>query len=139
DLVPCGDLQCPATSLCVAGSICASASQVAACDGLADEMLCVSSEGNGTCRTGVCVIDRCGDGIVDPGEVCDDGNLMAGDGCRQDCRSDESCGNGLLDLGESCDCGSSDSSLALGCSVPNSDDLSATCDLACSRRCGDGV
>lgn len=24
---------------------------------------------------------RCGDGIVDPGEDCDDGNMLDGDGC----------------------------------------------------------
>ncbi|MCA9607106.1 MAG: VCBS repeat-containing protein [Myxococcales bacterium] len=29
---------------------------------------------------------RCGDGVVDPGEECDDGNDVAGDGCEPDCR-----------------------------------------------------
>ncbi len=33
----------------------------------------------------------CGDGIVDPGEQCDDGNLIDGDGCNSDC-SIEECG-----------------------------------------------
>src|SRR4029077_14288716 len=28
---------------------------------------------------------RCGNGIVDPGEECDDGNTVAGDGCSPDC------------------------------------------------------
>jgi len=27
----------------------------------------------------------CGDGVVDPGELCDDGNRVAGDGCSPDC------------------------------------------------------
>jgi cysteine-rich repeat protein len=27
----------------------------------------------------------CGDGILDPGEVCDDGNDVSGDGCHE-CR-----------------------------------------------------
>lgn len=27
----------------------------------------------------------CGDGILDPGEVCDDGNNVGGDGCEADC------------------------------------------------------
>ena len=27
----------------------------------------------------------CGDGMVEPGEECDDGNLIAGDGCEPDC------------------------------------------------------
>src|SRR5437868_14141783 len=58
------------------------------------------------CRTGqVCVIAQdnkaecvnagdCGDGVVGPGEVCDDGNLIDGDGCSAECMSTESCGNG---------------------------------------------
>ncbi len=37
------------------------------------------------CRTD-CKLARCGDGVVDPEEVCDDGNNVAGDGCRADCR-----------------------------------------------------
>jgi cysteine-rich repeat protein len=28
---------------------------------------------------------RCGDQILDPGETCDDGNIMPGDGCTADC------------------------------------------------------
>ena len=27
----------------------------------------------------------CGDGVVDPGEDCDDGNNVSGDGCEADC------------------------------------------------------
>src|SRR5512138_941673 len=27
----------------------------------------------------------CGDGVVDPGEECDDGNLASGDGCSATC------------------------------------------------------
>src|SRR5689334_12714007 len=49
----------------------------------------------------------CGDGIVGPGEVCDDGNTDGGDGCAPLCDSNERCGNGILDLlqGEQCDDG----------------------------------
>ena len=47
----------------------------------------------------------CGDGILDPGEACDDGNSVSGDGCSNDCRSKEVCGNGILDPGEACDDG----------------------------------
>lgn len=39
----------------------------------------------GTCRT-TCTIPRCGDGVLDGGEVCDDGNTVSGDGCAGDCR-----------------------------------------------------
>src|ERR1041384_2804952 len=45
----------------------------------------------------------CGDGHVDPGEACDDGNTFGGDGCSADCRSLEACGNGVVDPGEACD------------------------------------
>ncbi|MCE9672855.1 Ig-like domain-containing protein [Myxococcus stipitatus] len=49
----------------------------------------------------------CGDGYLDSGEVCDDGNRVAGDGCRADCQGLEVCGDGLLDsvTGEQCDDG----------------------------------
>ncbi|MFY2560728.1 tandem-95 repeat protein [Corallococcus terminator] len=49
----------------------------------------------------------CGDGSVDSGEVCDDGNRVAGDGCRADCQGLEVCGDGLVDsiVGEQCDDG----------------------------------
>ncbi|NVJ10063.1 tandem-95 repeat protein [Myxococcus sp. AM001] len=49
----------------------------------------------------------CGDGHTDSGEVCDDGNRVAGDGCRADCLGVEVCGDGLVDsvTGEQCDDG----------------------------------
>ena len=46
----------------------------------------------------------CGDGIRDPDEECDDGDLLPGDGCDAECRL-ESCGNQVLDDGEECDDG----------------------------------
>jgi cysteine-rich repeat protein len=36
---------------------------------------------------------RCGDGIIDAPEVCDDGNTGSGDGCRSDCRDVECSGS----------------------------------------------
>jgi cysteine-rich repeat protein len=33
-----------------------------------------------------CTLPRCGDGILDGGEVCDDGNVVDGDGCPSDCK-----------------------------------------------------
>jgi cysteine-rich repeat protein len=32
---------------------------------------------------------RCGDGLVDTGEVCDDGNPVSGDGCSAACQPDD--------------------------------------------------
>jgi len=34
-----------------------------------------------------CTLRRCGDGILDAGELCDDGNTQGGDGCSADCAS----------------------------------------------------
>ncbi|MEO7094623.1 MAG: hypothetical protein ABI175_15305, partial [Polyangiales bacterium] len=53
--------------------------------------------------------------------------------------SGDRCGDGVLDAGESCDCGDSAGALAQGCTMPNSDDVTAQCDPSCTRRCGDSV
>jgi cysteine-rich repeat protein len=44
----------------------------------------------------------CGDGTLDPGEACDDGNQTAGDGCQSGCVV-SICGDGIQDTGEECD------------------------------------
>jgi cysteine-rich repeat protein len=47
--------------------------------------------------------DNCGNGTIDAGEQCDDGNTSDGDDCLSTCR-DASCGDGFLNLGgEECD------------------------------------
>lgn len=46
----------------------------------------------------------CGDGALDAPEVCDDGNLVDGDGCDSNC-TPTSCGNGIVTAGEACDDG----------------------------------
>jgi cysteine-rich repeat protein len=71
-------------------------------------------------------LGTCGNGTVEPGEQCDDGNTAAGDGCSPTCRL-EGCGNGIVDPGEQCDDGNT---------VPG-DGCSATCQR--EPRCGDGV
>ena len=38
------------------------------------------------CRTD-CTVPACGDGVLDGGEVCDDGNTLPNDGCAADCMS----------------------------------------------------
>jgi cysteine-rich repeat protein len=40
----------------------------------------VSSDRAGSCRAD-CTTPLCGDARLDPGEVCDDGNDVEGDGC----------------------------------------------------------
>ena len=46
---------------------------------------------------------RCGNGLLQPGEGCDDGNATGGDGCSAACLLE--CGNHVIDPGETCDDG----------------------------------
>src|SRR5262249_39559267 len=65
-------------------------------------------------------------GIVDLGEVCDDGNTVGGDSCESDCQSGAGCGNGVTDPGEECDDGN----------AFDDDDCLSNCKIA---TCGDHV
>lgn len=73
----------------------------------------------------------CGDGVLDPGEACDDGadnSDVTPDACRSNCRS-YGCGDGVVDSGEACDEGGA-----------NSDRISDACRTSCLLpSCGDGV
>lgn len=71
----------------------------------------------------------CGDGVVQLGEECDDGNTVSCDGCSADCRAETGCGDGVRCGGEECDDGNLD----------NCDGCSATCTAEVGERCGDGV
>jgi cysteine-rich repeat protein len=52
-----------------------------------------------------CIVQElCGNGVVDEGEECDDGNDDNFDDCRNDCTL-PFCGDGILDPGEDCDDG----------------------------------
>ncbi len=71
----------------------------------------------------------CGNGTVEYGEQCDDGNQTAGDGCAPDCTLEGNCGNGVVDPGEECDDG-----------AYNSDSFPDACRTDCTMaHCGDGV
>ncbi|NVB37187.1 DUF4215 domain-containing protein [Pseudenhygromyxa sp. WMMC2535] len=71
---------------------------VEACDPGEDEI-----GPNEACVPG-CEVNVCGDGFTGPGEQCDDGNLIDGDGCNSDCTTG-TCGDGIVDTGEDCDDG----------------------------------
>ena len=118
----------------------------------------------GTCPTGescttdcTCGPPRCGDGLLQTGEQCDDGNTVDGDGCDHNCTvtacgngirtgteqcddgntvagdgcspscMTEVCGNGVVDPGEQCDDGPTGSATC-----------SPTCQLMSPPNCGNG-
>lgn len=76
---------------------------------------------------------RCGDGVVDSGEQCDDGASNSNtlpDTCRTSCKL-PTCGDGVVDDGETCDDGAA-----------NNDSDPTACHTDCtmtSMTCGDGV
>ena len=84
-----------------------------------------ATTGTTTATTGTTGGQACGDGVVDPGEECDDG---AGNGdsksCKIDC-TDQVCGDGAVGPGEGCDDGN----------VADGDGCDAKCVL---ESCGDG-
>src|SRR3989344_4556560 len=66
----------------------------------------------------------CGDGHVDAGEQCDDGNTYNNDGCTNQCELPQ-CGDGYVQAGEQCDDGN----------TYNNDGCTNQCELP---QCGDG-
>lgn len=145
--VQCADgVMCPSDKVCApAGGACVAVEQLTECEGKPANSDCEALGLRGYCVAHVCEPIQCGNGIIDPGEVCDDGDTdnASSDGlpdlCRSDCRSDFSCGNGIIDGDEACDCGRTDDFKPAQCKVVNSDDPTAQCDTRCTRRCGDGI
>lgn len=114
DLVECSDGRlCPRGTACdVVHRRCVAPEQLTACDGLADFTSCQATGVEaGRCFSGVCLPGGCGNGLPEPEELCDDGNLVGGDGCSADCLSREVCGDGVTDRlrGEECDDGNTQS------------------------------
>lgn len=138
-LFDCGDKVCPVGYVCTPTQQCLSPAEVDACRGLVDGDPCDAGDGVvGECREGGCAVAFCGNGIIDGGEVCDDGNQRNGDGCNGTCSSDETCGNGFVEIEEACDCGDVDHPGPVRCMGTFNGD--AICTTTCQlRRCGDGV
>lgn len=75
------------------------------------DQVCDSSH---TCKGGS-PLPTCGDGVVDSGEQCDDGNNIGGDGCSSICESEISCNvDSDCDEGQKCDGGKCISSSKCG-------------------------
>ena len=100
----------------------------------------------------------CGNGVIDPGEECDDGNAISGDGCSRVCQIEACwacgtcgtgvpcvvkpiCGDGVITPPERCDDGNR--SGGDGCSADcNAIEAGWQCDHAgyrCFPICGDGL
>jgi cysteine-rich repeat protein len=81
----------------------------------------------------------CGNGVLESGEACDDGNRVNGDGCSSTCTIEPppppppACGNGILESGEQCDDGN----------LVNGDGCSCTCTVEPPPPpppvCGNGI
>ncbi len=82
--------------------------------------------------------DRCGNGFVEDGETCDDGNVVANDGCDPDCQLEQACGNDVIEGDEFCDDGNTrdGDGCASDCSSPVLVPLSVGASYSC--RVGDG-
>lgn len=75
---------------------------------------------------GQCVSEKCGNGTLDPGEACDDGNHVPKDYCSSDClKVTGACGDAIKQKNEECDDG-------------NDVDTDACIDCV-GAVCGDGV
>ncbi len=101
-------------------------------------------------------LPRCGNGALNTGEECDDGNTISGDGCDSNCKTTR-CGNGVVTTGEQCDdgntlngdgCDNNCTQTACGNGVVSAgeecDDGNTTsgdgCDINCkTTRCGNGA
>lgn len=100
-------------------------------DGVTDEdngEVCDSGffHGDERCRFDCLHTFVCGNGVVDPGEICDPTAIAdpSAESCTSDCRSNLKCGDRFVNDDEQCDDGM----------------MSASCDADCTFPfCGDGV
>lgn len=95
----------------------------------------------------------CGDGVVDQGETCDDGNTSNNDGCGATCATEHgfsctgapsvctaTCGDGVVASSETCDDGNTAASD--GCSSTCTVESGFSCmgePSACKTGCADGI
>lgn len=79
-----------------------------------------------------CNSGECGNGRVEAGEQCDDGNTASDDGCSATCVNEGAtpprCGDGKVDIGEQCDDGNSN----------NEDNCQNNCRYPPLSQCGNG-
>jgi hypothetical protein len=91
-------LYCDGNEICDAGAGCLTGVAV----DCSDDNVCTA---NSCLESGdVCIAEDvcCGNGDIDIGEECDDGNLTDADGCDSNCKYTR-CGNGVVTPGEECE------------------------------------
>jgi cysteine-rich repeat protein len=114
--------------------------------------------GDPACAAAIACRPACGNGRMDTGELCDDGNAINGDGCDNNCTR-SGCGNGVMTGSEGCDdgnrgdgdgCDNNCTATACGNGImtgseacddgnqTNGDGCERTCTLT-PRSCGDNV
>jgi len=160
------DVEAVAGAVCVetsGASFVANVCEVTACG---DQATGGASGQGGTGGSGAAGVSNdvvCGNGRLDTGEACDDGNPRMGDGCNGACQLEPNyacdavgapcvstirCGNGVVDVGEACDDGNTQDGdgCALDCSRTESGWICATPGFPCNVStgtplsvCGNGV
>jgi cysteine-rich repeat protein len=129
-----GDTECSDGELCNGAETCGAAHVCTAGTPPAEGTACtLPTGGAGACRGGLCAAAACGNGVVDPGEECDDGNADNTDACLTSCRN-ATCGDGYIRTGtEDCD-GAAPRSCSTTCGSTGSQSCTAACrwDTACT-------
>jgi formylglycine-generating enzyme len=96
--VPCGDMTCTGGAckpvICEAGTSNCDGKTVMQCDATGTVLQGVQTCGeNQYCEevgnAAACADQLCGNGALDPGEECDDGNTVDGDGCSGECKVED--------------------------------------------------
>src|SRR5689334_16456779 len=80
----CPNVDCPKNKVCDGQGGCALPEQLGACMMASSGDACSYTDAtgatiSGVCAMGVCLPVGCGNGVVTPPEVCDDGNNVSGD------------------------------------------------------------
>lgn len=130
---------CATDANCVSPGICATYPQqhTRRCDGPETPANQCRWEGWSECLPA----NYCGDGVVDPGEQCDDGNANNNDACTNACRRNI-CGDGVMNVGvEQCDRGVENGQAC----TADYGSTCARCSTTCQQEaqsggyCGDGI
>lgn len=91
-------------------------------DGVCDDEDDNDEDGDHDCPDEEPPAPVCGNGVVETGEACDDGNVVTLDGCSATCQLEVAvCGNGVVEQGEECDDGN----------LNNGDSCSSVCICVC--------